>query len=232
LHVDIYGHVQFNDVYDNMVKLGEETKTQTDHALRQSVREMFNKGILKATDGTLEWFIDNVADRRMPKLEPKILKSAWLSLKYASIVLKQRWPKGEPVIARDPGSAEYYAKEIIKGRWPEGEPAIASVPMYACDYAKEIIKGRWPEAERVMLSQKPVDAYRLAQYAEQVIKGPWPEAEPFIATNSSAAWLYVCRAINERLPEAEPVIAKAPHIAKEYNKKFGTNLNYDSRWSF
>jgi len=57
--------------------------------------------------------------KRIPKLEPFILKDAYWSYRYALDVIKDRWELAEPVILKDAFYSCLYAKYIIKGRLPD-----------------------------------------------------------------------------------------------------------------
>jgi len=84
-------------------------------------------------------------DKRIPKLEPVILKDAFYSYFYAKDVIEGRWEKGEAIISKDTFYSYYYALHVIKGRWEPGEAAISKNAHYSCRYAKEVIKGRLPD---------------------------------------------------------------------------------------
>ena len=159
-----------------------------------------------------------------------------------------RFSEGEVAIIDSPNYVVSYASKVInrnnKGdpiRWPAGEKAIANNPTEACNYARFVLNNsntgegiRFVEAEPAIAT----DAEAALAYATGVInrnntgKGiRWPEGEKTIATNPRCAYNYTIEVINRnnegeliRWPEAEKAIATMGYYAREYDKKFGTNL--------
>ena len=131
-----------------------------------------------------------------PQLEPIIAKSTEHSLYYASHVLRGPFPLGEPAIATDAEISYDYALNVLKRKpFPAGEPAIATNAGYSYEYAIEVLKCKpFPLGEPAIA----MDWAYACDYAIHVLKGPFPAGEPAIATNR--------------------------YDAKEYNKKFGTNI--------
>jgi len=60
--------------------------------------------------------------------------------------LGKRVPALEPIILRQPIFAYEYARDVIKGRWPEAEPVIMKdiikESYLVREYAENVIKGR------------------------------------------------------------------------------------------
>jgi len=83
--------------------------------------------------------------KRIPELEPTIIKNAQCSYCYAEDVIKGRFILGEPVISQDSQCSFWYARDIIKDRWEKAEPAISKDAESSYCYAKYIIKGRLPD---------------------------------------------------------------------------------------
>jgi len=57
--------------------------------------------------------------KRIPKLEPFILKDAYWSYWYAKDVIKGRFISGEAVISKNARYSYWYALYVIKGRLPD-----------------------------------------------------------------------------------------------------------------
>jgi len=57
--------------------------------------------------------------KRIPKLEPVILKDALYSYLYALLVIEGRFILGEPIISKNAQYSYFYAKYVIKGRLPD-----------------------------------------------------------------------------------------------------------------
>jgi hypothetical protein len=107
--------------------------------------------------------------KRIPELEPCIMKDPKSAYYYARDLIKERWIDAEPFIMKDEFYTYMYAKDIIKGRWIAAEEVIIKDPQYAYMYARYVIKGRWIEAEEVII-QAP---YYLDRYKEfsNTVKG-------------------------------------------------------------
>lgn len=93
-------------------------------------------------------------NRRVPELEPIILKDATASMSYAYAILKQRWPEAEPLILKNAEDSSWYAENVLKKRWPEAEPLILKSSNAAVHYAYSVLKKRWPEAEPIIKQNK------------------------------------------------------------------------------
>jgi len=78
--------------------------------------------------------------KRIPKLEPVILKDAFYSFCYAKDVIEGRWELGEPVISKDAYYSFHYAKDVIKGRLPDfmHNALLLSNDKYVKEYVKLI----------------------------------------------------------------------------------------------
>jgi len=83
--------------------------------------------------------------KRIPKLEPTIIKNAQYSYYYALYVIKGKWELAEPTISKNAYYSYHYAKHIIKGKWELGEPIISKDAFYSYFYAKDAIKGKLPD---------------------------------------------------------------------------------------
>jgi len=83
--------------------------------------------------------------KRIPELEPVILKDACYSYRYVFDVIKGKWKIAEPAISKDAQYSYFYAKHVIKGRFILGEPTISKNALYSYLYAKNVIKGRLPD---------------------------------------------------------------------------------------
>jgi len=83
--------------------------------------------------------------KRIPELEPTIIKNAQCSYWYALYVIKGKWELGEPTISKDAQYSHYYAKDIIKGKWELGEPIISKDAFFSYLYATDVIKGKLPD---------------------------------------------------------------------------------------
>jgi len=57
--------------------------------------------------------------KRIPKLEPVILKDALYSYLYALLVIEGRFILGEPIISKNAQYSYFYAIYVIKGRLPD-----------------------------------------------------------------------------------------------------------------
>lgn len=119
--------------------------------------------------------------KRIPELEPAILRDTDTTHSYVHNIVKNRWPEAEKILMDKPFVAFQYAQFIIHGRWPEAEKYIISNPYVATLYAKNVIHGRWPELEKILLkhdyAELGVCLNDIFNYTEDVIQGPWPEAE-------------------------------------------------------
>jgi len=58
-------------------------------------------------------------EKRIPELEPVILKDTYYSFIYALYVIGGRWELGEPIISKDAYWSYCYAKYVIKGKLPD-----------------------------------------------------------------------------------------------------------------
>jgi hypothetical protein len=94
--------------------------------------------------------------RRLPELEPIILKDNYFSYSYARDIVKGRWEEAEAKIATTAYIAYSYATRIIKGRWEKGETAIAKDAYYAYYYAKDVLKWRIKGNEDFYISVIPI----------------------------------------------------------------------------
>jgi hypothetical protein len=109
-----------------------------------------------------------------------------------------------------PKSLVEYCEE--NGRIDAIEKQIACSPRLAAAYASKVVKGRWEEAEKAICE----DAVASIQYAVEAIKGRFPAYEKRIMKEADKVLEY-CRAIGQRLPEAEGKIAKSGlHIILDY----------------
>ena len=88
-----------------------------------------------------------LAQKRLPRYEPKIITHGFYSLQYARDVIHGRWPEAEPIIIQDAYNAYYYARDVIKARWIEAEQCIIQNAGSSYRYAIDVIKDRWLEAE-------------------------------------------------------------------------------------
>ena len=95
-----------------------------------------------------------------------------------AIRIGKRIPELEPIIMRDTSLTYRYAREIIKGRWPEGESTIILNAFYTYLYAREVIQGRWLEAEEIIAGTEYKHTYTEDFFDEPVITKD--KIEPFI----------------------------------------------------
>lgn len=109
--------------------------------------------------------------KRIPELEPAILKSPEWAERYAWACVKGRWKEAEPVIAKDPEASIRYAFHVLKDRFPLGEKRIAKDGTYACDYAAAVVRGRWQPGEAA-IARSP---FFMLHYAKKALKGPLPK---------------------------------------------------------
>jgi len=72
--------------------------------------------------------------------EEDILKSPWISYRYAVEVIGGRFHEGEEVIAKDALSAYWYAMNVVNGRFHEGEEAILGASAITEHYLRNIFK--------------------------------------------------------------------------------------------
>ena len=109
------------------------------------------------------------AQKRLPELEPIIVKDGFYAYSYAKYVIKGRWFEAEPTIMQDAHSAYCYSKDVIKGRWLEVEPTIMQDEEWAYLYARDIIKGRWYDAEERFVQSIFRDDYIEIFFDEPVV---------------------------------------------------------------
>lgn len=137
----------------------------------------------------------------------KLIKDPKAACAYAKDIIKGRFEEAEPYIAKDAESAFLYTRLVLNPlgieRWPEAEKYIMKEPTWATSYAARVLDRRWPEAEPYIMK----DARWIPYYVERVIGGRWPEAEPKVMKSAETAYWYA-KAIKERIPEAEKVLAR------------------------
>lgn len=75
--------------------------------------------------------------KRIPELEPIIMKDLAFAYRYAKNIIKSRWPEAESLIMKNSAFAYGYAKYIIKGRWLEAEPYVMKNPYWGAFYKTE-----------------------------------------------------------------------------------------------
>jgi hypothetical protein len=110
--------------------------------------------------------------KRIPELEPVILKSPDWAEKYAWAVVRGRWKEAEKVIAKDADASIRYALNTLKGRFPLGEKTIIKSGRDATAYATLVVRGRWPLGEKAIARQ----SWFMWEYAKKALKGPLPKA--------------------------------------------------------
>jgi len=113
------------------------------------------------------------------------------------------------------------------GRDPENPPHQPGKPEDMADpgtiYHTAVRKGRRYRKLEHFVTASPYHAYF---YAKDVIEDRWPEAEPIIMKDPGAAYGYAKDVIQDRWPEAEPYIMKNPYYAYLYAKDI-----IEDRWS-
>ena len=66
----------------------------------------------------------------------------------------------------------------------------------------------------------PVEAYNMS-YSNPELR---PQLERVVATDAKCSYYYAIHVLKGPFPAGEPAIATNRYDAKEYNKKFGTNI--------
>jgi hypothetical protein len=148
-----------------------------------------------------------IEGKRIPELEPIILKAIRYAIKYAKHVIHGRWPELEHEIIeyQYPDRAIEYAAQVIKGKWPEAEPMLlesyTEAPFDELVQYAILRKERWPEFEEKLIDSE--DSYNAYLYATDVIKDRWLEGEWTIKRNDMA-WLYYVDFIKSLPPSDLP----------------------------
>ena len=155
--------------------------------------------------------------KRLPDLEPVVLKSPYWATRYAWAVIEGRWSEAEKVIAKDAVAAAAYAQHVLRGRFPAGEKVIAKHASVACDYAAHVIRGRWRPGEAAMKRDPEI----LLRYAKQVLRGPLPEDLHVImlarcGRNASARKYVTNRKYMGSAVRKNPYAESRDHVSDEY----------------
>lgn len=153
-----------------------------------------------------------VRNRRVPELEPVILKCPHFAARYAFHLIKGRWDRAETRIRRNGEAAAWYAAYVIKGRFPEAERIFARDGRHALFYAREALKGPFPLGETAIAR----DAGSSLLYATVVLKGRFPKGEKLLAADSLFALAYAKEVVKKGWPRGEPAIMTSTCLMERY----------------
>ncbi len=162
-------------------------------------------------------------NKRIPELEPTILKDINIAIEYAAEFIHNRWTKLEKILLKQNliKLALSYSN-ILDIRWPELEKILLKSKNFE-DMTQYCAMHdfRSPELEQLILNNDiNINDDDLSIYIDCVIHEPWPHAEHIIIQNPRSAYIYAKRILKSRWHKAEPIIQSIPHIWNEYSKLF------------
>lgn len=129
------------------------------------------------------------------------------------------------IVSQDVRIGKQYAEDVIKGRWFKLEKNILKSDDLSCgvDYARDVIKGRWEKLEEKILQSLVEENTKISiQVVSPVTRyceafGKWPELEKLMIDHELKYLItQYCIHLENRLPEAEKIIAKDPECSAEY----------------
>jgi hypothetical protein len=222
-----------------------------DYTERNGIDEKIEQYLLKFSSiGDCAVYWHNVIGlQRWPGLETKILKdNDQTSFREYVGQVQERCPEIEPeILKRMPFSSNrysyFYVRDNVTTPWPEAEPSMleSNNPELLIDYATNVLKKRWPAAEEKLVEWLHLDLLagyydqvsELIEYARRFGLTDWPAlAQDILESNhthkAQLAALYAARVMNQRWPEAEPIIKTNPEVWSQYAAKFPAALGIEN----
>jgi len=222
-----------------------------DYTERNGRDEKVEQYLLKfASIGDCAVYWNNVLElARWPGFEVRILNenNQPIFREYVGQV-QERCPEIEPeILKRMPFSSNrysyFYVRDNVTTPWPEAEPSMleSNNPELLIDYATNVLKKRWPAAEEKLVEWLHLDLLasyydqvsELIEYARRFGLTDWPALARDILEynhphNAQLAALYAARVMNQRWPEAEPIIKTNLAVWGQYAAKFPAALGIEN----